>query len=338
MKNPDIHIKLVTLLFLLFMIPHVTIQAEFHDNRPVNRQTIIKKKLGKAKELIQANDVATAQRLIQDVLRLDPNNAEALSLSTGVTEYCNNPKNFEDIDFHRAREAGTTAAMEAFLRKYPSGKYRQEAILCLEDSALWHKAKSTNTIEAYDEYLNTSKAKAYIREANVARYNLQEQSDWEKCKNSNDPKLLNRFAVKYLTSTHHDEAWSLYHIANGDIFYENKEYELALNEYLIADSIFSLPDVYNVRVNQLRREQIREQIKKSESPEELKEYLASLPTDDRDYTYISNRLAKILARNLNASSTESDYEEALSYARDSEVLKFVKKEIKRARKEQKESQ
>lgn len=334
MKNPNIHIKLVALLFLLFMIPHVTVQAELHDNRPVNRQTIIKKKLGKAKELIQANDVATAQRLIQDVLRLDPNNAEALSLSTGVTEYCNNPKNFEVIDFHRAREAGTTAAMEAFLRKYPSGKYRQEAILCLEDSALWHKAKTTNTIEAYDEYLNTSKAKAYIREANVARYNLQEQSDWEKCKNSNDPKLLNRFAVKYLTSTHHDEACSLYHIANGDIFYENEEYELALNEYLMADSILSLPDVYNVRVNQLRRLQI----KKSESPEELKAYLASLSKDDSDYPYISNRLATILARNLNASSTESDYEEALSYAWDSDEVKFVKKEIKRAQKEKKESQ
>ena len=126
----------------------------------------------------------------------------------------------------------------------------------------------------------------------------------------------------------------MYHIANGDIFYENEEYELALNEYLMADSILSLPDVYNVRVNQLRRLQI----KKSESPEELRAYLASLSKDDSDYPYISNRLATILARNLNASSTESDYEEALSYAWDSDVVKFVKKEIKRAQKEKKESQ
>ena len=126
----------------------------------------------------------------------------------------------------------------------------------------------------------------------------------------------------------------MYHIANGDIFYENEEYELALNEYLMADSILSLPDVYNVRVNQLRRLQI----KKSESPEELRVYLASLSKDDSDYPYISNRLATILARNLDASSTESDYEEALSYAWDSDVVKFVKKEIKRAQKEKKESQ
>ena len=89
-----------------------------------------------------------------------------------------------------------------------------------------------------------------------------------------------------------------------------------------------------MRVNQLRRLQI----KKSESPEELKAYLASLSKDDSDYPYISNRLATILARNLNASSTESDYEEALSYAWDSDVVKFVKKEIKRAQKEKKESQ
>ena len=328
---------LVSLFCPQFVIFNSTIKAEIQDNNPITRQSIIKKKLERAKELLQATDVEkiqTAQRLIDDVLRLEPGNAEALRLSSGVVEYKSNPMNFEDIDYYKACNAGTRSALEAFLAQYPSSGHRQDAMQRIEDAEHWQNAKNTNTIESYEDYLQNSTIHAYMREANAARYNLVELSEWEQCKDSNNPELLQRFIKKHPCSAFSDEASYLYNIACGDYFFEKKRYDDALNYYAAADSIRQLPQHYIVRVEQTKRAAIR----KSNSPEQLKEYLASLTKDDVDYLSLSNRLAIILSQKLDASSTEYDYEEALSYACDDETKKFVKKEIKRARKEFKEWQ
>ena len=135
----------------------------------------------------------------------------------------------EKRDWRRASEAGTSDALLEFLKRYPDGRYEDEALKALR-AELWRVAKANDTVEAWEAFLEwsdnpVSTRRAHLRletllydaavktgrledlEAHVARFpdgrhreELVARIDrmtWDAVKSANDREACVRFRADY---------------------------------------------------------------------------------------------------------------------------------------------
>ena len=301
-----------------------SLRAETLGVNQFDQGTIIRKKLANAERLMrEQHDYKNARQLIDEVLKIDPDNANAQSLLKELNELVRLAGQTEQQLYEDAVAANTLAALQEFLRKFPDSKNKEEVNRRIADFELWHKAVQAGTISGYQNYLSESKSLAYQAEARAAIQLLKEQADWEKIKDSEDPDKFAEFLSRYPDSKLNKTATYRLNMLRGHYFYEAQQMEKALEYYQLATDIAPLTGKAFTHYQELQDKKEYEEVVNSGDVSVMRTYLEQTPQTSPYYTEVSNFLARILASKLDINSTEADYNEALSYACDEQTRSTV---------------
>ena len=286
--------------------------------------TIIRKKLANAKRLMrEQHDFKNARQLIDEVLKIDPENTNALSLLKELNELVVQAGQIEQQSYKEAVAANTLVALQDFLKRFPGSKYTEEVNRRIADFELWHKAVQAGTISGYQNYLSESKSLAYQAEARAAIQLLKEQADWEQIKDSEDPDKIAEFLTRYPDPKQNKTATYRLNMLRGNYFYEAQQMEKALECYQLATDIAPLTGKAFTHNKELHDKKEYEDVVNSGDVSVMRTYLEQTPKTSPHYTEASNFLARTLASKLDINSTEADYNEALSYACDEQTRSTV---------------
>lgn len=108
------------------------------------------------------------------------------------------------LKFNEADREDTITKYEEFLKKYPKGKYADQANKRVEELE-WEKSKSLGTILSYQQYINKYPTGRFIDEAYSE---IEELLEWEKSKSSNTILSYQQYLNKYPTGWFKYEARS----------------------------------------------------------------------------------------------------------------------------------
>lgn len=289
-----------------------------------------------AKKFIEKGKYAQAKKNLTRVLELDPNHAEAQQLLEVCNQHLEELMAAELNELNQAVSAGTEQALLDFITQHPNSELIPQAQLYIADFQLWDAARQANTKEAYQNYLSQSTAQGYKAEAEAAIRAFEQEDDWNECHNSYSISLLQQFLDNYPESAHANDAQFELHLTQAEIFYDNKQYDMALRHYAAADRIHQLSNESNQTYYEhywdiLSAKQF-ESLKTSNDLDALRQFLGTLSSTSPYYAPTSNRIATVLADQLTSSSTESDYQTALSYATDKPTENYVNGKINMAKK------
>lgn len=289
-----------------------------------DKGTIIRKKLANAERLMrEQHDFKNARQLIDEVLKIDPDNANAQSLLKELNELVSLARQTEQQLYEDAVAANTLVSLQEFLKRFPDSKYTEDVNRRIADFELWHQAVQAGTISGYQNYLAESKSLAYQAEARAAIQLLKEQADWEKIKDSEDPDKFAAFLSRYPESKLNKTATYRLYMLRGNYFYEAQQMEKALEYYQLATEIAPLTGKAFTHYQELQDKEEYEDVVNRGDVSVMRTYLEQTPQTSPYYTEASNFLARILARKLDINSTEADYNEALSYACDEQTRSTV---------------
>lgn len=318
-------ILLAASLLLTPVLPDVSpLWGETLGVNQFDQGTIIRKKLANAERLMrEQNDYKNARQLIDEVLKIDPENTNALSLLKELNELVSLARQTEQQLYEDAVAANTLVALQDFLKRFPGSKYTEEVNRRIADFELWHKAVQAGTISGYQNYLSESNSLAYQAEARAAIQLLKEQADWEKIKDSEDPDKFAAFLSRYPESKLNKTATYRLNMLRGNYFYEAQQMEKALEYYKQATDIAPLTGKAFTHYKELQNKKEYEDVVNSGDVSVMRTYLEQTPQTSPYYTEASNFLARILASKLDINSTEADYNEALSYACDEQTRSTV---------------
>lgn len=103
--------------------------------------------------------------------------------------------------YESACEKGTLEAFQEYIKLYPKGKYAVDVRNRIEDYNLWSEAVKTNTIEAYNHYISTSKFKSFKDNANEAITELRSIEKWKSVKSLKSIAEIELFIKTYPKSS-----------------------------------------------------------------------------------------------------------------------------------------
>ena len=318
-------ILLAACLLLTPLVPDASpLWGETLDVNQFDKGAIIRKKLANAERLMrEQHDFKNARQLIDEVLKIDPENTNALSLLKELNELVVQAEQTEQQSYEEAVAANTLAALQQFLADYPASKYTEDVNRRIADFELWSKAVQTGSIIGYQNYLSESKSLAYQAEARAAISMLKEQADLEAIQDSDDPDKFAEFLSRYPNSTLQKTATYRLYMLRGNYFYEAQQTEKALEYYKQATEIAPLTGKAFTNYKELQDKKEYEDVVNSGDVSVMRTYLEQTPQTSPYYTEASNFLARILASKLDINATEADYNEALSYACDEQTRSTV---------------
>lgn len=292
-----------------------------------DKRTEIAANMRQARHLMEKGDYVAAKRKLVRVLELDKDHAEAKTLLAQCEQKIEAQKTAELKELNNALEAGTEQALRGFIERYPEGFFIEQAENYLQDFHLWDAARRKGTKDAYIEYLSTSTVQGYKKEAELAIKTIDAEAAWEICKKNMTINKLEEFINDYTETPFENEARYELYLIKAESYYDNGPHATALKFYEDANKIHSLTGQHSKHYRELVTEQRYNQIRTSNSVYDLKDFLSRTSMDSPYYNPISNRLAIVLANNLNILSTEEDFKEALKYAKDNSTRILVKQAI-----------
>ena len=297
-----------------------SLRAETLGVNQFDQGTIIRRKLSNAERLMrEQHDYENARRLIDEVLKIDSENTTALSLLKELNQQVQQAGQTEKEMYEEAVASNSLEALQQFLRKYPQGKYTEDVQRRIKDFGAWKKAVQTGTVSGYENYLATSDVLAYQAEAQAAIRLLKEQEAWAKVQDTEDPDQLADFLSRYPDSKQKQKATYRLNMLRGNYFFELNQTDKALKYYQAAQEIAPLTGTAFSNYQELKEREEYEQALMSEDDNAMRAFLDQTPQTSKYYAEMSNRLALRLASRLNTSSTEKDFNEALSYVRDEQT-------------------
>ena len=318
-------ILLAACLLLTPLVPDASpLWGETLDVNQFDKGAIIRKKLANAERLMrEQHDFKNARQLIDEVLKIDPENTNALSLLKELNELVVQAEQTEQKSYEEAVAANTLAALQQFLADYPASKYTEDVNRRIADFELWSKAVQTGSIIGYQNYLSESKSLAYQAEARAAISMLKEQADWEKIQDSDDPDKFAEFLSRYPHSTLQKTATYRLYMLRGNYFYETQQTEKALEYYKQATEIAPLTGKAFTHYKELQDKKEYEDVVNSGDVFIMRTYLENTLQTSPYYPKVSNLLARTLASKFDCNSTEEDFNEALSYVCDEQTRSTV---------------
>ncbi|MCB9291522.1 MAG: caspase family protein [Lewinellaceae bacterium] len=117
-----------------------------------------------------------------------PQSAALYSSGHEGGQYVFHLKANEAADWKACQEAGTLAAYQAFVARYPEGMYAQAAratLAELEEEAAWEEARAKGTILSYYQYNRSYPSGKYRTEALEALKRLEEEQGWQQAQRTN---------------------------------------------------------------------------------------------------------------------------------------------------------
>mgnify|MGYP001198470557 CR=1 FL=1 len=237
----------------------------------------------------------------------------------------------EKQSYDNACQKGTLDAYKEYLRMYPQGRYVSDINNRILDYDMWSKARTTNTIDGYNNYIRNSRFKSYIEEAKEAIVELQSITAWQAVKNSDNIRDVEHFIQEYPKSSLVPAAKKRIHEIRAVIFYKAGDYIKAYAEFNEAGGRNGI-DVTNRKFYDECLEYHDYQVLNSNSSQlDLQSFLRKYP-NSQYFDGVSNMMAISKAKNLNVNSKASSFYEALNYAKDDKTRKTVQGYIDRAKK------
>lgn len=215
---------------------------------------------------------------------------------------------------------------KSFLKLYPKGKYSDDIRNRIADYDLWNKAKSVNTIEAYNGYKNNSTFKFFIAEADDAIEKLNADAIWKSIKGTTDINQIQSYLRKYPNSPYLSEANKRVHELKGIEYYANHDYASAYNEFKEAGGRYALEYDDRTKFDVCEEYVEYKKLSSSSSEKDLITFLNKYPSS-KYKNDVSNILAILKAKNFSIYSTDYTYNEALHYATNEYTRNIVKNYI-----------
>lgn len=234
--------------------------------------------------------------------------------------------------YERACSINTQSAYMEYLELYPNGRYVSDVKNRLKDYELWERAKRSNTLVAYNDYLQNSKFKTFATDARLAINNLESLDEWNKISNSKRIQDFEVFLAKYPKSEYAVKATNQMYELRALEYYERGLYYLALKEFDWIGGKESI-SYNNRRIYEKCKEHVAYQsLNESSEITVLRSFVNKYPNSE--YTErVSNMIALGLAKRLNVNSDERQFVNALSYAKDRETRDIVQRYINKSKNE-----
>lgn len=202
----------------------------------------------------------------------------------------------------------------------------------IEDYNLWSEAVKTNTIEAYNNYIATSKFKSFKDKANEAIKELQSKEKWESLKTSNSISEIEMFIKTYPKSSCVDKAQKRIHELKGVNCYLANDLLNAYQEFNKAGGKFALEQANQSKFDECQEYWDYDNLTTYSTEEKLLEFLRKYPSGKYS-DEVSNRVAISKARSLTMYSGNYSFNEALGFAKDETTRNIVKRYYEAKQKE-----
>lgn len=252
----------------------------------------------------------------------------------------------QDREFYEEQlKKGTKAAFNAYLSKYPNGQYAYEAKQQknrIDDADEWKIAVEKNTIEAYKTYIAKSSTKAYKADAEKKIQDLKHEQEvkedearWASISNSTNPSDFTNYLGRTGYKGHEKEARGLARLMSARSYQiDETTASTVVESYENASRYITLPEADKARLAQAKELSAYAEYSLSKSETAARRYLSDYPSGAHA-TEVSNTLARTLADKMTSSTTENEYQSALSYASNSGVRDYVQSKYQDIQKQKK---
>lgn len=239
-----------------------------------------------------------------------------------------------------AKNQNTIASYEQYLNATNYHWYDNEAnqsiryIKQKEEKDKWDKVVAINTISSYQTYLQNNPTSGYKQEAEKAINRLQGQQDWNRIKNSENISEVQNFISSYPHAVEISAATAKLHELKGVQHYNEGNLGSAYSEFsnLTRDKIsYANRKAYDDVMEYYEYSKLGHYASEIELLNFMRKYPNSKHNND-----VSNRIAVSKARNFGDYASAYDYNQALSYAKDSFTKNSVQSYISMNKKKQKE--
>lgn len=237
----------------------------------------------------------------------------------------------EYAKYSQACNAGTLKAYQDFLKLYPKGEYADDIRGRLADHTLWYKAKSEDTIEAYEKYLNDSEYCFFADAAVKAMQNRIAVDRWWQLSGSTSISAMEGYIRMFPDSPYIADAKKRAHELKAEDYFGRKQLDKAYNEFVALGGRKELSAAQKQMFDECQEYVDFKKLSPYSSKEELQEYLDTYRTGAYR-TEVSNYMARHMARNFTGYTDKATHKRALSYAKDSMTAAYVNSQYKTAKK------
>lgn len=230
----------------------------------------------------------------------------------------------EKQKYESACKKGTLEAFQEYIKLYPKGKYATDVKNRIEDYKLWSEAVKTNTIEAYNHYIDSSKFKSFKNDAFEAITELHSIEKWESIKLSKSIIEIELFIKTYPKSSRISNAQCKIHELRGENFYSSNDLLNAYQEFNKVGGKYALEKGNQSKFDECQEYWEYKQLTTYAQEENLLSFLRKYPTGKYS-DEISNRIALLKAKSFTMYSGEISFNEALGYAKDETTQNLIRR-------------
>ena len=239
-----------------------------------------------------------------------------------------------------AKNQNTIASYEQYLNNTNYHWYDNEANQSIRsikqktEKDKWDKVVAINTISSYQNYIQNNSTSGYKQDAEKAINRLQGQQAWNRIKSTENISELQNFISSYPHAVEVSTAMAKLHELKGVQHYNEGNLGSAYSEFsnLTRDKIsYSNRKAYDDVMEYNEYSKLGYYASEAALLSFMRKYPNSKYTDD-----VSNKIAVAKARNFGDYASSYDYNQALSYAKDSYTRNSVQSYISMNKKKQKE--
>lgn len=238
-----------------------------------------------------------------------------------------------------AKNQNTIASYEQYLNATNYHWYDNEAnqsIRSIKQKAekdKWDKVVAINTISSFQNYIQNNPTSGYKQDAEKAINRLQGQQAWNRIKSTENISELQNFISSYPHAVEVSTAMAKLHELKGVQHYNEGNLGSAYSEFsnLTRDKIsYANRQAYDDVMEYNEYSKLGYYASETALLSFMKKYPNSKYADD-----VSNKIAVAKARNLGDYASSYDYNQALSYAKDSYTKNSVQSYISMNKKNKK---
>ncbi len=238
----------------------------------------------------------------------------------------------EKQKYESACKKGTLEAFQEYMKLYPKGKYATDVKNRIEDYNQWLEAVETNTIEAYNNYIDSSKFKSFKENAIEAITELQSIDKWKSIQFSKNMAEIEMFMKSYPKSSCIDKAQKRIHELKGVDFYLSNDLLNAYQEFNKAGGKYALEQANQSKFDECQEYWEYNNLTSYSGEEKLLAFLEKYPSGKYS-NEVSNKVAISKAKSFTMYSVNYSLNGALGFAKDGTTRSIVKRYYEAKQKE-----